>query len=165
LCFSLKYRELEACFDDYEVEDLVLQVLQTIWHHNPWTPAEYLLPEGDYHLLIVSFNPEAPNIPLSRATLESRKERTLVYARVFAVPREALMPGSVWRETLRTALTGALHRLARPNLWASRWQLEFVGRGTERLVEVKMEWWTGLRPEETQRWSVPVPRPDTEGGR
>lgn len=163
-CYSLKYRELEACFDEFEVADLELRVSQEIGRQNRWTAAEYLLPEGDYHLLHVYFDPEGSNIPLSREVLQSRAERTLVDARVFALPREVLVPGNLWRETLCSALTRALRRLARPDLWASRWDLWFIGKGTERVVDVKMEWWTGLRPEETQRWSVPVPSPGLEGG-
>jgi len=164
LYFPLKYHHLEECLTGYVTGDVFLDVYESTWRTFRDTPPEHRLPEGDHHLLHLRFDPEEPPSRDDPEPWRDLAERTVVHARVYAVPLGAMTPGSQWREVLRSALADALHRLAAPDLWANRWELHILLREQERAVEVWMDRWTGVRHEDPQRWRIDVPIAAAEGG-
>jgi hypothetical protein len=164
LHFPLKYHELEECLAAHLAGDVFLDVHESTWRVYRDTPVEHRLPPDDHHLLQLRFDPEEPRSPHDPEPWRDLAERTVVHARLYAVPHAAMIPGGLWRELLRGALADALRRLAAPGLWAHRWELRVLLRGDERALEVWLDRWTGVRHEEPQRWRIDVPVANAEGG-
>lgn len=164
LYYPVKCSELESCLLEFGTGDVFLHLHQGPWRVFGDTPREHLLPEGDFHLLELRFDPEQPYSPYDPPLWRDLEERRVVWSRVYAVPRGATNVSGLWREVFQTARVDALRRVARPDLWANRWKMRFLLRGPEQAVEVWLERWTGVRREDPQRWRLEVPLVGAGGG-
>jgi hypothetical protein len=149
LRYPLHYADLESCLAPQAGSVTGLSVRFTPWRLFPDTPVAENPRLGEHPLLKMDFDPEKPLAGSSTGAVE-------IDAQIYAAPADALSATGLTRKRLREILADAVVSLGCRDLGEQRWWLRLLLCTETCAVRCFSQCWTGLRPEDEKRVSIPL---------